>query len=235
MDSKIIEKLLGSIETKTSSGSSVVYIGDDSTVIQKFLSNKVAERIAKIMLTLLEKEGIKLPIRIQRGFGPKKTVFLEETVSYSPFSYIVPFEYYMPDQALIGWTKISPLNEKMEALSASFLEKNIYKLWYDISKALYALKTINVIHNDCVVDNIGIYKGNFVLFDFDGSGSPEEKGKGFESDYRSLQNSLDFRGVDTTGMDTISGINSVIEYVAEKENITIPEAFLLLENLTITN
>lgn len=219
---------------KTSSGSSKVYIDKkDNIVIQQYISYQVAKRISDIMLKLLEKKQITLNIVFQKGFGPNKKVFLKTEIKYDPFNYITPFLFYIEKDNIIAWKKITPLNESEKTISREFLKKNFFKIWYDISKGLNALKTINIIHNDTVIDNIGIYNGNFVLFDFDASDSPENKGKDFSDDFKMLKQSFKFRDVYIGRMEEITGIMSLIQIYSDLYNISLPEAFEKLENLEI--
>jgi hypothetical protein len=104
---------------------------------------------------------------------------------------------------------------------------------YDISKALLILKSIDIIHNDCLLDNIGIFDGNFVIFDFDGSGSPREKIKDFDYDFNTLKKSFEFHGFKLPFKYT--GIFSVIQYVSTRDLISFSESFDYLENLVIEN
>lgn len=222
------------LEIKTSSGSSKVYLSkSDDTVFQKFISSEVSERIANIMLTLLDKKEITYEVKMQKGFGPKKEILIQTTLKYDPFKYIVPFKFYIPRENVIAWKKIVPLNSNPNYMSEGFLTKNFLKIFYDISKALVALRTINIIHNDCVLDNIGIYKGNFVLFDFDGSGTPEVKQKNFSYDYETLIKSFRFREVLIPNMDKIKGIVSIIEYTMNIYTLSAKDAFQFLEKLVI--
>jgi len=227
-----INELIGEkVIVKESSGSSKVYISDDNKdlVLQKFNKPEVSSRIAEIMVKLLQINEINIPLKIQKGYGPRKQVLLDSFISYKPFKYIVPFEFYVPKENIIAWKKILTLNSMK--LPKKFYENNILKIWYDISKALLTLKSINIVHNDCVLDNIGIYQGNFVLFDFDGSGDPDTKQKDFQDDYLSLYNSFTITHEVITPK--FEGIISIINFVAEKNKITHQEAVKFLENLSI--
>ena len=219
------------LKVRSSSGSSKVFESkEESTIVQKFESATVAKRIATIMIKLLELKKVSYEIKLQKGFGPKKEILLYTTLNYGPFEYIVSFQYYIEEDKTIVWEKIAPLNSSKFLLSAPFLEKNVIKICYDIFKALTALKKINIVHNDCVLDNIGIRKNNFVLFDFDGSGTPEEKGKDFSDDIRTLLNSFKFRDVN---IPKFTSIGDIIGYVMNARKITAPFALVYLEELPI--
>lgn len=215
-------------EQLQSSGSSTVYTSPDtSTTYQIYTSSVVANRIATIMRKLV---GLKitLPILFRTGFGPRKKVILDRKIFYEPFEYLVRWKFYVPEDNMIAWNRITPLNRLDHQLD--FIRKNLYKILYDISKGLYALHSIGVIHNDVVLDNVGIQDGNFVLFDFDGSGSAEEKGKYLSDDFDLLRNSIRYN----LDLDLpIKNIGSVIELYAKKNNISIPDSFIVLEGMEI--
>ena len=129
---------------------------------------------------------------------------------------------------MVVWNKILPLNKIIN--TPEFVRKNLFKILYDVCKGLHVLHSINLIHNDAVLDNIGIQNNKFVLFDFDGTGRPEEKGKTFDNDYKTLQDSVKY----VLGQEIkITGIGSVIEMVSKINKISIPEAFESLEIMRI--
>lgn len=226
---------LTGLKEKTSSGSSTVYIDNKEDIVyQKFISKATAAKIADIMLKLMKKGVIEYNILFQTGFGPRKQIHLREKISYGVFDYISPFRFW-DETGVIGWGLIKPLNDSEKTTSANFLSKNYIKIWYDISKALLALKSIGIMHNDTVIDNIGIRNGKFILFDFDGSGTPESKGKDFTDDFANLRKSFEFRGVNVQGSEKLQGINSTIEFVSRTKGITLQEAFRYLESLEIVD
>jgi hypothetical protein len=134
------------------------------------------------------------------------------------------------------WTLIKPLNSLPGVLlSEEFLSKNYIKICYDISKGLYALKLIGIIHNDTRLDNVGILNGNFVLFDFDGSGTPDSKCKDYIDDYRDLLKSFKFYNVVLPEeIEGFTGIYSLVEIV-QKLGLrdTLNSSLDYLENLSI--
>lgn len=210
-----------------SSGSSLVKIEGDQ-VFQIFKSSKVAERVANIAIKLLSSPYITYRVLLQKGFGSKKQIFIDEEIKYNAFDYIVPFEYWIKEDDIIVWKKIFTLNSMKDRYL--FLSENWIKLMYDIMKGLYALKTIGIIHNDTVIDNIGIYKDNFVLFDFDGSGTPEEKGKDFSNDIKTLINSFKFYDIKVP---EIYSISEMVSYYANTFSKSYSESLHILENLKI--
>lgn len=214
-----------------SSGSSIVEIKENQT-IQKFHSSKISERIGKIMMSLILNNPTSYRIFLQKGFGPNKKVLIDKKLIYNCFDYIVQFKYLLESEKTIVWEKITPLNRTSFGLKKNFLQSNWIKIMYDILKALYSLKTINIIHNDTVLDNIGINNNNnFVLFDFDGSGNPEEKGKDFSVDVYTLKKSFKFYDVEIP--EKIDNISGMIEYLSKKLLKTELEIFEYLQNLKI--
>jgi hypothetical protein len=206
----------------TSSGNSTVYV-NNNTVSQHFLSVNTAIKIQNIMMKLPPKTTYKI---IFRKGG--KTLF-EHDLCYDTNRYIVPFLYR--EENIIIWKKILPLNQDERLLSHTFLHNNSMKIMYDISKAILSLKKSEIVHNDTVLDNIGICDGVFVLFDFDGSGSFQEKGKDNYADFCSLRNSFKFRNIIVKDL---PGIHSIIEYYSRLKNISLEKAFNELENLKIS-
>ena len=197
----------------SSSGGSTI-VTNDHFALQKFISSSVT---AKIVFYISQLRQVNLRILFQKGFGPRKVVILDRFLEYNPFSYIPSIHKHdLPSNTII-WTLITPLNSNPSLLlSTSFLLKNYLKICYDISKALYALKLIGIIHNDTRLDNIGIKAQNFVLFDFDGSGTPLEKCKDYIDDYNDLLASFKFYDVVLPEeMKRFTGINSLIEIVKE--------------------
>lgn len=197
----------------SSSGGSTI-VTNERFALQKFISSSVT---AKIVFYISQLQHVSLRILFQKGFGHRKVVVLDRFLEYNPFSYIPSIHKHDLPSNTITWTLVTPLNSNPSLLlSNSFLLKNYIKICYDISKALYSLKLIGVIHNDTRLDNIGIYGQNFVLFDFDGSGTPVEKCKDYIDDYRDLLTSFRFYDVVLPEqMGRFTGINSLIEIVKE--------------------
>ena len=204
-----------------SSGSScLVTVGNFA--FQKFRSFDVSKRIVDIVSKL--PKNIVYSIVFQKGFGKDKKVLFKYTLTYNTFDYIV--SYVCCFRNIIVWRKIVPLNTLSYGLSREFLEKNFLKLWYYVCKALLALRKNNIFHNDTVLDNIGIYNENFILFDFDGSNNYS-----YGCDYTRLKKSFHFYGIEIK--EEIKGIHSVILYVSKKKNISLLDSFDFLESLKI--
>ena len=206
----------------SSGGSSLVVYRQFA--FQKFRCLDVSERIVD-MLKRCEKNII-YPILFQKGFGKGKEVLFKHTLCYNMFCYVVPYLCFFKKYGVIVWRRVVPLNRLSYGLSTEFLEKNFLKIWYDISKALLALRKNNIFHNDTVLDNIGIYNNNFILFDFDGS-----KNSPHGCDYKRLKKSFHFYGVEMSV--DIEGLYSLIEYVSEMKKISLSDSFYFLESLQI--
>jgi hypothetical protein len=78
-----------------------------------------------------------------------------------------------------------------------------------------------------------IYKGeqNFCLYDFDGSGTPEEKGKNFDTDFKSLSASFEFHT--DLQLKNFNGIGSVIELYSKTKDASFLDAYNALESMPI--
>lgn len=200
-------------EMITSSGGSSIVINEEF-VLQKFINPSVSD---KIVFYISRLKPVKIHLLFRKGYGTNKIILLDRFLEYNPFSYIPSIIRYNSSIHTITWSRITPLNsEPNKLLSSSFLLKNYLKICYDVSKALYSLKSIGLIHNDTRLDNIGIYKGNFVLFDFDGSGTPEQKCKDYIDDYKDLLISFKFYDVVLPEkMELFTGINSLIQITTE--------------------
>jgi hypothetical protein len=219
-------------EMLSSSGGSTIVIDKDSA-IQKFKSSAVSTRIVFYISKL---RPVRIHILFRKGYGPDKLVLLDRFLNYNPFTYIPSVREYDLSTQTIVWTLIKPLNLNPSVLlSEQFLNKNYLKICYDISKALYSLKVIGIIHNDTRLDNVGILDGNFVLFDFDGAGTPDSKCKDYIDDYSDLLKSFKFYNVVLPEeIEGFTGIYSLVEIV-QKLGLrdTLNSSLDYLENLTI--
>ena len=165
---KIIKKVgfLDNLSVKCSNMASFVLVSeDDENVYQYFKSSEVANNIFFMISKI-----IKNPMITVRNFDK------ENNYNYKFTNNIVPFERYLPTDNIIIWKKIKPLNIIKPEEIPLFIQKNIYKILWDIGKAIVGLHNNYIIHGDISIDNIGIYRENnymseykFVLFDFDAS------------------------------------------------------------------
>ena len=85
---------------------------------------------------------------------------------YNVRDHIAMLEVYVPNGTIVWW-KHTCLSEFNPPALCYFLEINLYKLLYDITKALICMDRAGLLHRDCTIDNIGIRRGRFILFDFD--------------------------------------------------------------------
>ena len=98
----------------------------------------------------------------------------------------------------------------------------------------------NIVQNDCRIDNIGITpKGDFALFDFDGSVNVGERDIYSKRDYDTLVESLQNITENTNIVNTIfrpsNSTNLMVElvkYLGKQDN-SYNEAYTYLENLSI--
>lgn len=202
MDLSSVKEYIESIYVITkqtdSSGSSVIFYTDENIVIQYFTNKGVFNRICNMMVEFLNKPNVKLSLKIVHGFGKNRKVIYDpkHTYEYNIFTTIPEFLAYIPEMNTVLWNKIIPLNSMNSDHIRVLVNGNKYKFLWDIGKSLFALHTRNILHNDCRLDNIGIQNGHFVLFDFDGSGSPSSKGKQLGQDFLDLKNSLEYHNLD---------------------------------------
>lgn len=233
MKQKYTLDFIRTLRAVDSSGSSTVYLGDD-VIFQQYRSTQVFQRILVFVKKLTEQGQVSKRVLFQKGFGPNKTVFLDKNIIIPCFQYICSYVGTMEDNIIV-WDKIIPLNSFKKDLK-SFLIKNVFKILYDISKALAVLHSNGIIHNDCSIDNIGmkIYKGeqNFCLYDFDGSGTPEEKGKNFDIDFKSLSASFEFHT--DLQLKNFNGIGSVIELYSKTKDVSFLDSYNALESMHVT-
>lgn len=126
---------------------------------------------------------------------------LDITLIYGTFDYIVRLEdiIFFTDRTtdripILLWEKIVPLNSYSEEQKKEFVKQNLYKLLWDIGKALTTIHKRNYVHGDPTIDNIGIKNGNLCLFDFDASKVIGNKIE--EDDYRIFEHSIQYHMVE---------------------------------------
>lgn len=140
------------LEVKTSNCTSFVFImSDTDKVYQYFCSGMTFSRIADTICNINR--------------------FYIEYVDYiyNLGDFIVNIKGLIKEERIIKWNKIVTLNSFPRDKLVELIDKNLIKLLWDISKALYGLHANEIVHRDTRIDNIGIHNGNFILFDFDGS------------------------------------------------------------------
>ena len=188
-----LERKIKSYRNITSSGGSIILVSNDiSYIVQYYRSKRVVENIFIIFINILSNPVRTMKFVIRSGFGPGSIKYMDRTLGYDLTDYLVKFEFYVRTDKIIAWKKIFTLNSLSEDEKKEFIRINLFKIIWDIGKALYGLHVMNIIHNDARIDNVGIQNGKFVLFDFDGSGEPEIKNKYFKDDFKDFKNSIIF-------------------------------------------
>jgi RIO-like serine/threonine protein kinase len=164
------------IKITSSSGSSIVFLSNESpVVVQIFSDRKLCDRVFTVINSVMHKV-CKVPIN---------SAVTEE---YTIDDYIVPFELYFPDNNIIMWRRIQTMNSLDDI--GKYIVKNYWKFVWDLSHGLQCIHSSGFVHGDCSIDNIGVYNGHFVLFDFDMAKpvTPE----GINKDYDTLNKSIFF-------------------------------------------
>ena len=165
-------------DIKSSNDMSFVFVADDHKYVYQYFKNKnVPIRIVQLLSSL--NRDI-----INNDLG----------ISFDLNKYISNYVHFLPVKDIIIWNKISPLNSFTVEKKAKIIKDNLYKLIWDISKALYGIHINNLLHGDARIDNIGIRDGDFVLFDFDGTSIDEHNV--YKKDYYDLITSIIFNTSD---------------------------------------
>ena len=157
---KFIKESFNDVEI--SNGNSYVFISNTcNNVYQYYKYDFISEDIFKLMSKINKKKR-------------NKIYFEENKIEYDIFDYLSQFVSYIPKNIIV-WKRHFCLNMLDKNYLEEFIEKNIFKLIWDICKALNGLHNMNIYHGDCRLDNVGIYNGNFILFDFDASKQTKTK------------------------------------------------------------
>jgi hypothetical protein len=213
--------------------SAVLESKENPDVYQYFCNRAIVNKICTMMQTILVSPEIRMNIVLRSGFGPNKVTHLDTNILYNIFDYISPFRHCIPDDHIVVWGRISTLNSMPMEERGVFVSLNLPKLLWDIGKALYGLHSHNIVHNDCVIDNIGIHNGNFTLFDFDGS-QPPTIDKELSTDIVRLFDSIKFYLPDVR-LPRSTGKNLAVEtlvWYADKElNKDYPAALTALQEM----
>ena len=244
---KIIERMLGTgdfsdLAIVSSNASSALLLSEEKDeVYHYFKSTVVANKICGMLDVLSQDRTGDVRLIVSSGFGRRAVVRLDQTISYDIFTYVSSFSYYVIDLNMVVWKKLKPLNMMQGEILGDFVCRNVVKLLWDIGHALYGLHNkYGLVHNDCRIDNIGITnKGNFALFDLDGTVFVGERGIFCKKDYTTLLASIDF----VTGSNCAKNIfnpseslnlmTEMIKFVVREKGLGYQEAFQYLECLTI--
>ena len=166
--SQIIKKVgfLENLSIKSSNSSSFVLVtANGKNVYQYYTSSDTANNIFFMISKLYRNPNVTANFTNIHGMVIIK-------ILYKITDYIVPFIRYIPGNIIV-WRKIRPLNSFKPEDIPIFIRENIYKLLWDIGKAVFGLHSNYIIHCDISIDNIGIYREDdnseykFVLYDFD--------------------------------------------------------------------
>jgi tRNA A-37 threonylcarbamoyl transferase component Bud32 len=153
---------------------------------------------------------------------------LNKKIDYDARDYISRLVKSYPSLNIIEWEKVTLLNGMEEKSRNKFIKKNIFKIYWDISKALFGIHSRGIIHGDPVLDNIGInQKGNFMLYDFDGTKFSNE----IVLDYNKFNTSIE--NIVGKKHPIVPVMKDVIIHLVLKENITHQKAFNKLERMKI--
>jgi tRNA A-37 threonylcarbamoyl transferase component Bud32 len=242
---EIIKKIgfLDNLSVKCSNQTSFVLVSDNiENVFQYFVNRDTANNIFFIISKLSRNPIIVTSLIINKKY---------QKITYRFTEYIVPFIRYIPGNIII-WKKIVPINSFIKENIPQFIQKNIYKLLWDIGKAITGLHNNYIIHGDISIDNIGICKNEdyinehkFVLYDFDGTRKYFSYND-FISDYYKFQRSIkyhydvgkipkeDINLVDKLFSNNDSILESVLEsYMDKFKQTDIEKALESLENMKI--
>ena len=236
----------GTINITSSSGSSAVFISPDSDrIVQVFSSKKLAENICFLLSEIYRGNYlVRIRCEIEEECDQDPDDFCDEfTVIeeiYDLPQYLVPFEVCIPENKLIVWKKIKPLNS-ISNLS-NFIEKNYLKIIWDLAHALDGLHSIRITHGDSSLDNVGIFDGKFVYYDFDMSKKAPEYTKENAvkiiqefaaaklKDFTTLSNSIKYH---TKKKGFAGNIQQVLTETMRIKNLTAEKAQKYLTDLTI--
>jgi serine/threonine protein kinase len=167
------------LDVKTSNCTSFVFVFEKNIVYQYFSFRFTCERILHLFENMFP-------------------LIKYDSYTFNLYDYINSAIGSIKDEQIITWRKIVPLNSLPKEQMKQFLSRNVYKLIWDIGKALYGLHKNGIAHRDARIDNIGIHGGNFVLFDFDGSLETNERSLYFKDPYDFFQSLKFHSGVDFT-------------------------------------
>lgn len=151
------------LDYKSSNGSSFVFISNENNIaVQYFKNQKIPDKI-KIIFEIINKT--------ENFFLNKKFYFKNESfiLNFKLKNHLSNFIDYKKQDNIIIWEKHKCLNSYTKDMLVKILSNNITKIIWDISKGLFGLHSLFILHGDPTIDNIGIRNGKFILFDFDSS------------------------------------------------------------------
>jgi hypothetical protein len=192
-------------------------------VYQYFAYNETAWRIFQMYYQLHRNKIILVPCKLTCSIYQINYLDnLAQLVSYIPRNVIV-WKYHTCLSSL-------PIKEK-----CFLIMNNIEKFLWDLTKALYGLCSNGIIHGDARIDNVGIYNGKFILFDFDASKKENDFLLLQTRDLSDLKSSIEFN-IGQKNYEKIYDyipIDKYIEPFFQRLPLLLRHDVLSLENLTI--
>jgi len=151
----------------SSSGSSNILIFENlDIVVQVYNFKKSIEIILTLMKILNHKESIEINFKFFSGTCFRDRIIdFNVSKSFNVMDYVCNFVSYDEGSDSIVWRKLIPL-KSIQAYE-SFVRNNWKKFLWDTSIILFILNKLKLTHSDFTLDNLGIYNGNFVIYDLD--------------------------------------------------------------------
>lgn len=154
--------------TTSSSGSSIVFLSNESNVVFQFfkLENAFNNTFNAYEKIYKYPNPIKLTIEDDNYKNVIYEYDIKECITPVIGTYKSTTDYAIPIRLFI-WEKIKtyPKSKNIQ----KFLKNNLNKFLWDISKCINGLKIVGVCQNDCTIDNTAIYNNKFIIYDFDAS------------------------------------------------------------------
>jgi hypothetical protein len=177
--------------TRISGGNSIVFL-TPADAMQTFKIEDEYNRVKTMISDLSRVDPIQVWID-------------SEYYSYTLKNYIAEAKSFQECSRIITWQRIECLNELDPNVRVQFIEQYIEKLLWDILKAIVGLNLSGYVHNDVSLDNIGIYNGTFILYDYNMS----KRGSDMIRDLSSFKRSIRFHLNDQLS----SRIATLLDYV----------------------
>jgi hypothetical protein len=211
--------------TRISGGNSIVFL-TQTEAIQKFRSQIEYNHVKKVVNDL------------------SKTDYIHAWVDSEYYTYnlkdilVLPQSTQDLDQT-IQWPRVECLNELEPNIKRQMILQNIEKLLWNILKAIVGLNLNGYVHNDVSLDNIGIHKETFVLYDYNMS----KRGSDMIRDLNSFKRSIRFHlGEDITSdvdihlgyIESMSPLDDFVYLIQRRRYLsTVKETIDYLDHLTI--
>jgi len=198
---------LDKIQVKASNGLSGVFIYENEAY-QVFVSESIATRIYSLF------NDIRYDIIHEIDLGFDDMV----KIKYDLSEFLPQIRAVNPP--CIIWERITPLNSFDKSKITEIIEINIFKILWDIGRALIGLHKNKINHGDARIDNIGIKGNNFVLYDFDSSKISQT----FRGDFLMFTQSIKYN------MD--KKYKNIEKYIPEKDSYNFLESLVEQKDLS---